>query len=162
MDMTEWLGLGGFLVAVVAAASTGAFFKPGAWYAGLNKPSWNPPNWLFGPAWGVLYTSIAVAGWLVWRRTGFGPEIGVWTVSLLLNAAWSWLFFGLRRMDLAFYELVAFWLSILAMILAFAGVRQDAALLLLPYLAWVTFAGVLNWTLWRMNPTANGNPLPAE
>lgn len=160
--MQDWLGLGGFLAAVMAAASTGALFKPGAWYAGLAKPSWNPPNWLFGPAWAVLYTTIAVAGWMVWGRTGWGPEIWLWWGSLLLNAVWSWLFFGRRRMDLAFYELVVFWGSILAMILAFAPVHREAALLLLPYLAWVTFAGVLNWTLWKMNPAANGKPLPAE
>lgn len=162
MDMNDWLGLGGFLLACFVAASTGAIFKPGAWYAGLAKPSWNPPNWLFGPAWAVLYTSVAVAGWMVWERTGFGPEIWLWFASLALNATWSWLFFGRRRMDLAFYELVVFWLSILGMVLAFAGVHQNAALLLLPYLAWVSFAGVLNFTLWKMNPAANGNPLPAE
>lgn len=160
--MHSALELGGFLLACFVAASTGALFKPGAWYAALRKPRWNPPNWLFGPAWGVLYASIAVAGWLVWRETGFGPEIWLWTVSLLLNAVWSWLFFGLKRMDLAFYELVVFWGSILAMILAFAPVQQTAALVLLPYLAWVTFAGVLNWTLWKMNPEANGRALVAE
>jgi tryptophan-rich sensory protein len=162
MDTTSLLGLGGFLLAVMAAASTGALFRPGAWYAGLAKPSWNPPNWLFGPAWGVLYTTIAVAGWLVWGRTGWGPELWLWWGSLLLNAVWSWLFFGLRRMDLAFYELVVFWASIAAMILAFWPAHQGAAMLLLPYLAWVTFAGVLNRTLWRMNPEANGAAVPAE
>jgi tryptophan-rich sensory protein len=156
MEWTSALGLLGFFVAVFAAASTGAIFTPGAWYAGLAKPAWNPPNWLFAPAWAVLYTAIAVAGWLVWRRTGFGPEIWLWFGSLLLNAAWSWLFFGLKRMDLAFYELVVFWLSIAGMILAFAPVSAWAAGLLVPYLAWVTFAGLLNWTLWRMNPAANG------
>jgi tryptophan-rich sensory protein len=162
MDTSSLLGLGGFVLAVFAAASTGAFFKPGAWYEDLRKPRWNPPNWLFAPAWAVLYLSIAVAGWLVWGQRGFGPEILLWFGSLLLNAAWSWLFFGLRRMDLAFAELVVFWLSILAMILAFFPAHAGAALLLVPYLAWVTFAGVLNWTLWRMNPAANGSPLPVE
>jgi benzodiazapine receptor len=156
MTWSSALGLLGFFVAVFAAASTGAFFTPGAWYAGLSKPSWNPPNWLFAPAWAVLYTTIAVAGWLVWRQAGLGTEIWIWAGSLMLNAAWSWLFFGLKRMDLAFYELVVFWLSILATILVFAPVSALAAWILVPYLAWVTFAGLLNWTLWRMNPGANG------
>jgi tryptophan-rich sensory protein len=92
---------------------------------------------------------------------GFGPQIWLWFGSLLLNAAWSWLFFGLRRMDLAFFELVVFWLSILAMVLAFFPVSAAAGWLLVPYLAWVSFAGFLNWTLWRMNPALNGNALPA-
>jgi tryptophan-rich sensory protein len=158
MDIGSLLGLGGFVLACFAAASTGAVFRPGAWYRRLRKPAFNPPDWLFGPAWTLLYISIAVAAWLVWRETGFGPEIALWWASLLLNAAWSWLFFGLRRMDWAFYETVPFWLSILGMILAFAPVSATAAWLLLPYLAWVGFAGFLNWTLWRMNPAENGAP----
>jgi tryptophan-rich sensory protein len=163
MDMTSALALGGFFLACFAAASTGAVFKPGPWYARLAKPSWNPPNWLFAPAWGVLFATIAISGWLVWGVTGFGPELWLWAGSLLLNAAWSWLFFGKRRMDLAFWELCVFWLSIAAVIAAFAPVHAGAAWLLVPYLCWVTFAGFLNWTLWKMNPAENGAPeeLPA-
>jgi tryptophan-rich sensory protein len=162
MNLTPILALGGFMLACFVAASTGAFFRPGAWYAALSKPAWNPPNWLFAPAWTVLYVSVAIAGWLVWRQVGFGSQIWVWVVSLLLNAAWSWLFFGLRRMDLAFFELVVFWISILAMIIVFFPVSATAGWLLVPYLAWVSFAGFLNWTLWRMNLALNGSPLPAE
>ncbi len=158
MDMTSLLGLGGFLMACFAAASTGAIFRPGAWYRRLRKPSFNPPDWLFAPAWTVLYVAIAVSAWLVWEVRGLGPEIALWFFSLLLNAAWSWLFFGKRRMDLAFYELVVFWLSIAGMILAFAPASGTAAWLMVPYLAWVSFAGLLNWTLWRMNPAENGAP----
>ncbi|QYU66328.1 tryptophan-rich sensory protein [Leptolyngbya sp. 15MV] len=158
MDITSLLGLGGFVLACFAAASTGAFFMPGEWYRRLRKPSFNPPDWLFAPAWTVLYIAIAVAGWLVWKQVGFGPEIWLWWFSLLLNAGWSALFFGLRRMDLPFYEVILFWLSILGMILAFAPVSATAAWLMVPYLAWVSFAGLLNWTLWRMNPEENGAP----
>jgi tryptophan-rich sensory protein len=158
MDIGSILALAGFLLACFAAASTGALFGPGAWYARLRKPSFNPPNWLFPIAWTVLYAMIAVAGWLAWTQVGLGPEVWLWWGSLVLNAAWSWLFFGLRRMDLAFYELVLFWVSILGMILAFAPISAVAAWLLVPYLAWVSFAGVLNWTLWRMNPAENGAP----
>lgn len=153
--MTEWLAtwlpLGGFLLACFAAASTGAIFGPGDWYERLRKPSWRPPNWLFPPAWAVLYVLMAVAAWLVWRRDGFGLPIALWVVQLLFNASWSWLFFGLRRPDLAFYGLSALWLAIVATTIAFAGVRSDAALLMLPYIAWVSFAGALNLKMWQLN-----------
>ena len=154
MDVPSALGLAGFLGANFAAACTGGFFRPGEWYERLAKPSWQPPNWAFAPAWTVLYSMIAVAGWLVWRRAGFAGAtlpLTIYFVHLLFNAAWSVIFFGLRRPDLAFAELIPFWLSILATILSFATVRSDAAWLLAPYLAWVSFAGVLNFTIWRLN-----------
>jgi tryptophan-rich sensory protein len=119
---------------------------------------------MFPIAWAVLYLMIALSGWLVWRQVGFGPELMLWFGSLLLNAAWSWIFFGLRRMDLGLVELAVFWISIAGMIAAFAPVSAAAAWLLVPYLIWVGFAGFLNWTLWRLNPDENGAPeeLPAD
>jgi tryptophan-rich sensory protein len=113
-----------------------------------------PPNWLFPVAWTVLYVMIAVAGWLVWREAGFAGAplaLGLWAVQLVLNAAWSWIFFGLRRMDWALADLAALWLAILATILAFAPVSAAAAWLMAPYLAWVSFAGVLNLAMVRLN-----------
>lgn len=144
----------GFLAANLAVACSGALFRPGAWYESLAKPRWRPPNWLFGPAWAVLYVMIAFAGWLVWREKGFagaGVALALYAVQLLLNAIWSWLFFGLRRMDLAFFDLIALWLAILATILAFAPHHAGAAWMMMPYLAWVTFAGALNFAVWRLN-----------
>ncbi|MBK1661259.1 TspO/MBR family protein [Paracraurococcus ruber] len=155
MDITLTLGLLGFLAACFAAASTGAVFKPGAWYEALAKPRWNPPNWLFPIAWSALYVMMAFAGWLVWRGAGFagaGLALGLWALQLALNAAWSWIFFGMKRMDWALAELVALWLALAATILAFAPHSAIAAWLLVPYLVWVSFAGFLNWTIWRLNP----------
>ncbi len=155
----SYLGLLGFAAATFVTALSGAFFKPGQWYEGLRKPSWRPPNWLFGPAWTVLYVTIAIAGWLVWREAGFagaGLPLAIYGIQLVLNAVWSGLFFGLRRPDLAFVEVVLLWLSILATILAFAPIHAGAAWLLLPYLCWVAFAAWLNLTLWRMNPETVG------
>lgn len=141
-----------FVAICVLAAASGGIFRAGAWYEALAKPWWRPPSWLFGPAWSVLYFTIAVSGWMVWRRAGFAPgPFGIYFLSLCINAAWSALFFGLRRMDLAFLDVLLLWLSIAATIAAFYPIDRRAALLLLPYLGWVTFASVLNFTIWRMN-----------
>ncbi len=144
----------GFVVLSFAAAAPGAIFRPGAWYERLSKPSWRPPNWLFAPVWTILYLTIAVAGWLVWRNSGFegaALPFAIYVVSLMFNAAWSGLFFGLRRPDLAFLDVSLLWLSIAGTIAAFAPIEQAAAWLLVPYLCWVTFAAVLNFAVWRMN-----------
>jgi tryptophan-rich sensory protein len=149
--MTAWLPLLGFFGACFATALAGAIFTPGEWYTRLRKPWWRPPNWLFGPAWAVIFCCIAVAGWLVWRQVGFGLALGIYAVQLVLNFAWSWLFFGRRRPDLAFWDLVALWVSIAACIVVFAPISTAAAWLFAPYLAWVAFAGYLNLVMWRMN-----------
>jgi len=148
------LGFAGWLLLCFAAAAFGSLFMPGEWYAQLKKPEWNPPNWLFGPVWSALYTMMAIAAWLIWRRGGFAAQrvpLGLFLLQLLLNAAWSPLFFGLRRPGLAFAEIVLLWLAILGTLIAFWKEHRVAALLLLPYLAWVTFAAVLNFTLWQLN-----------
>jgi tryptophan-rich sensory protein len=149
--MDSALGLAGWLIVCFGAAAVGARFKPGAWYAGLRKPSWTPPSWLFAPAWTLLYAMMAVAAWLVWRETGLSREIGLFVLQLALNAVWSWLFFGLHRPGLAFADIVAMWLAILATLAAFWTVRPLASWLLIPYLAWVTFASALNAAVWRLN-----------
>jgi tryptophan-rich sensory protein len=151
MDPFHSLALGGFMLPCFLAASTGAFFRPDAWYEALRKPRWNPPNWLFPPAWTVLYLCIGVAAWLVWRADGLVPAHLVWLVSLGFNAAWSVLFFGRKRVDWALWEVAGLWASILATILAFAPHSETAAWLLVPYLAWVSFAAALNGAIWRLN-----------
>ncbi|MGF7162945.1 tryptophan-rich sensory protein [Rhodoligotrophos appendicifer] len=140
-----------FFILVVTAASSGAFFRPGEWYTALRKPSWTPPSWVFGPVWSVLYIMIAIAGWLVWRQEPSSPAMWFWILQLGVNTLWSALFFGQRRMDLAFADIVVLWLSVLCFVIAAASVSTVAALLFVPYLIWVTIAGALNWTVWRMN-----------
>jgi tryptophan-rich sensory protein len=165
MDSTGLLALAGFFGACFLTASSGAIFKPGQWYEELAKPWWRPPNWLFPPAWAVLFATIAVAGWLVWRTAGFAGAavpLAIYAVQLGFNFAWSALFFGMRRPDLAMLEVMALWGSILATILNFHTVDPFAAWLLVPYLCWVTFAAGLNCAIWRLNRTARvARPLRA-
>jgi len=150
------------VLAVVIAfipAMIGAGSRPDGWYESLTKPTWNPPSWVFGPVWTALYLSMGVASWLVWKRGQHpGPRtrapLAAYAVQLVLNALWSPLFFGLHRPDLALIDIALLWAAILATIILFWRVRPLAGAMLLPYLAWVTFATVLNWTLWRLNPDA--------
>jgi len=148
----------GFLVASFAAAAIGGMATgPGVrdWYPSLNKPPWNPPAWLFGPVWTFLYMCIAVAGFLAWKKAGF---IGarwtmlLFTLQLILNAAWSWVFFGWRQPGWGFAEIILLWALILATTIALFRVSQTAGFLFVPYLVWVTFAAVLNGAIWRLNP----------
>ncbi len=148
------LALIGWFALTFAAALTGAFVKTGGWYAELAKPTWNPPGWLFGPVWTMLYAMMAVAAWLVWRRGGWRMQRGPLTLYLAqwaLNALWTPLFFGLRRPGWAFAEILILLLAILATLAAFWRVKRLAGALLVPYTLWVTFATFLNYTIWRMN-----------
>ncbi len=142
-----------FLGLSFSAATFGAFFPPGEWYAALDKPSWNPPNWLFGPVWTVLYLMIAGAGWRIQQKFGFKAKSALlfWAAQMVLNAMWSWLFFGLQRPGLAFAEIVLLWLSIATTIVLFWRRDRAAGLLMVPYLLWVSFASLLNFTLWQLN-----------
>lgn len=143
---------------VFATAMSGAVFKPGDWYEELRKPNWTPANWVFPVVWTTLYVMIGFAGWLVWREAGFGFAMMLWGLQLILNAAWSAFFFGLRRMDWALADAGALWLAVAAFIVAAFPISMWAALLFLPYLVWVTIAFALNRTVWRMNPEAAGTP----
>ena len=148
------LALAGWLLLSFSAAAIGGFFLPGAWYGTLKKPSWNPPNWIFGPVWTGLYTTMAIAAGRVWKRGGLAGQRlapSLFLAQLLFNALWSPLFFGLRHPALAFADIVLLWLALLGTIVAFWKVRMIAGAMLLPYLAWVTFASALNFALWRLN-----------
>jgi tryptophan-rich sensory protein len=141
-----------FLVVAFAAAAFGALFPPGDWYAGLAKPEWTPPNWLFGPVWTALYVMIGISGWLLWRaRDESRTALVLWCAQLVLNALWSWIFFGLHSPGAALVEIVVLWLVIAATVAAALRTSRPAAWLLVPYLAWVGFASVLNAAIWRLN-----------
>lgn len=149
------LALAGWLAGSFAVAGFGGLFRPGEWYAALQKPLWNPPGWVFGPVWTALYTMMAIAAWLVWKRGGFRIQrvaMSLFLLQLLFNALWSPLFFGLHNPGLAFADILLLWGALLATLVAFWKVSTTAGALLVPYLAWVTFAAALNWTLWRLNP----------
>ncbi len=126
------------------------------WYPLLRKPWFTPPNWLFPVAWTLFFLLMGIALFLVWSQgsstPGVAPALAIFGVHLVLNMLWSVFFFTLRSPGWALVELVLFWLSIVASILAFAPVSRAAAWLLVPYLVWVTFAGLLNWSIWRLNP----------
>jgi benzodiazapine receptor len=125
------------------------------WYTTLRKPSFNPPSWVFGPVWGTLYTLMGVAAWLVWRKGTANPVVrtalALFIVQLVLNALWSWVFFGFQQPFWGFVVILALWAAIFATMIWFFRVSAAAGVLLIPYILWVSFAGVLNFELWRLN-----------
>lgn len=129
----------------------GSFAPPGEWYASLIKPWWNPPSWVFGPVWTLLFIMMATAAWLVWLRGGQRRALTIYAVQLVLNTAWTPIFFGLKMPGFAFAVIVLLLVAILVTARAFWRVVPLAGLLLAPYAAWVTFAAYLNYTLWRLN-----------
>lgn len=151
--MSRYLPLAAFLALVVAAAGFGSQFPAGEYYAMVNKPSWAPPPWVFGPVWSVLYVMMAVAMWKVWM-TGQQARLGAlawWLLQLTLNAAWSWLFFGLTRTGWAMAEMALLIGVVVLCIKAFSLVSKPAAWLMLPYLLWLGVAFALNFSVWSMN-----------
>ncbi|MCC7144865.1 MAG: tryptophan-rich sensory protein [Phycisphaeraceae bacterium] len=150
----SWLMLGAFLMVTFAAAAVGARFMPGSWYEGLDKPWFTPPGWVFGPVWTVLYVSMAVAAWLAWRKAGWSGAavpLALFGVQLILNAAWTWLFFGLQRPELALIDVGLLWVAIRAMVVTVWPIQPWAGSLWLVYLAWTSFASVLNAGVWWLN-----------
>ncbi|MCC6487044.1 MAG: tryptophan-rich sensory protein [Candidatus Hydrogenedentes bacterium] len=138
--------------AAIGGAATAT--SVGTWYPALNKPAWTPAGSTIGTVWSILYFLIGLSAWRVWLKGGLrmnAMPLGAWAVQLVLNTLWSVVFFGLQQPGWAFAELVLLWLAILATMLLFFRKDRIGGILFLPYLAWVTFAGFLNATLWRMN-----------
>ncbi len=155
MNKSEGLGLAGFCALCLGVAGLAGFATAQSvseWYPGLNKPDWTPPPWLFGPVWTTLYLMMAVAAWLVWKKGAMArPALAVFYVQLALNMAWSFLFFGMRAPLLGLIDIAALWVMIAVTIRAFWSHSYAAALLLVPYWVWVSFAAALNGAIWRLN-----------
>jgi len=159
--LQQSLGLLAWLVLCFIAAAIGgaASINAGAFYTELVQPVWAPPGSWFGPVWTVLYLLMGISAWLVWRRGGFGQQrlpLGLFVVQLGFNGLWTWLFFGWQQGALAFAEILLLWCLILATLIAFWRVRALAGVLLIPYLLWVSFAALLNYSIWQLNPQILG------
>ena len=147
-----------FVIACIVVGGVSGFFTAGevdAWYSSLIKPVWNPPNWVFGPVWTILYALMGVAAFLVYRE-GFQRRevkiaLGIFSVQLALNFFWSILFFSYKNLFASFVEIIILWVAILATIISFYRVSRPAALIMLPYLLWVSFASILNYSIWILN-----------
>jgi translocator protein len=157
----NFVGLAISLLLCFGAAALGSLFTVPSipsWYASLKKPAWTPPSWLFGPVWAILFAMMALAAWLVWIRAGIAgapAALAVFAVQLFFNVAWSWLFFARRDPGAALVDIALLCLSVGLTALLFARVELLAAYLLLPYLAWVLFAALLNACIWQLNQGQN-------
>ncbi len=155
--LNRWLVLVGFLVITFAASAIGGWFTSmsvSTWYQEIAKPSFTPPSWVFGPVWTTLYALMAVAAWLVWDRVGFtvgAVALTLYAVQLVLNVAWSGLFFGLRSPALGTLCVIILWIAILATIIAFWRIYPVSGVLLIPYIVWVSYASALTYSVWRLN-----------
>lgn len=153
------LRLSGCILVSASAGVIGSVFTARSvttWYADLAKPAFTPPGWLFGPVWTVLYIVMGVALYLVWQKSSGGgrdviPAVVLFFTQLLLNAAWSVIFFGEREIFIALVEISVLWVLVLLTVISFWRVTPVAGVLLLPYLLWVGFAAVLNHSIWQLN-----------
>ncbi|MCZ8153543.1 MAG: tryptophan-rich sensory protein [Rhodobacteraceae bacterium] len=143
-----------YLAACGAAAATGAMFQPGEWYRGLAKPRWTPPDWLFPVAWTVLYLSMSAAAARVAMLPDTGQALALWSVQIALNTLWTPVFFGLRRIGAGLVIIFLLWLAVAATMVAFWQHDAIAGALFVPYLVWVTVAGMLNRSVWYRNVAA--------
>jgi len=146
------------IIIPVAAGATSGFFTAsgvGGWYQGINKPSWNPPGWIFGPVWTTLYVLMGISLFLIWKSEIASDykrnALILFAIQLTLNFFWSFIFFNQNQIGWAFVEIIALWLLILLTIFAFASINKTAAWLLVPYISWVSFAAILNYTIWKLN-----------
>ena len=155
MRPRSWIALVGFILLAQGAGIVGALFTTPSiptWYATLVRPDLAPPNWVFGPVWTTLFLLMGIAAYLVWRKHAHTRRaLGLFFLQLGLNVLWSFLFFGLHNPGAAFVEIILLWITIALTMRAFWHYSKVAVLLLLPYLAWVTFAGILNYFIWILN-----------
>ncbi|KPK29038.1 MAG: sensory protein [Desulfobacterales bacterium SG8_35_2] len=159
--VTQITGLIGWLAVSFIASAIGALasLQAGSFYSQLVHPDWAPPSWIFGPVWIVLYALMGISAWLVWRTGGSRSvkvALTLFLIQLALNASWSWLFFRWHQGKLAFLDIFLLWLLIAATLVAFWRIRPMAGALLVPYLLWVSFALVLNYSVWQLNPQLLG------
>ena len=159
--VTQITGLIGWLAIGFIASGIGAVasLQASSFYIQLVRPDWAPPPSIFGPVWTALYALMGIAAWLVWRADGFRPArvaLTLFLIQLALNASWSWLFFGWHQGALSFLDTLLLWLLIVATLVAFWRIRPMAGVLLIPYLLWVSFASVLNYFIWQLNPQLLG------
>ena len=149
----------GFILICLAAGGIGSIATAesvSAWYRTIEKPSWNPPGWVFAPVWTSLYVTMAIAAWLVWKDRQAGASrrktaLTLFGIQLALNALWSFLFFEWHLLGWALVEILVLWIAIAATLMAFFGIRRTAGWLMVPYLAWVSFASFLTYTIWTLN-----------
>ena len=145
------------IIPVAVGAISGFFTATGveSWYQTINKPSWNPPGWIFAPVWTTLYIMMGVALFLVWKSDSSDilkkTAITLFTIQLVLNFFWSFIFFDQHQIGWALVEIIAMWIFILLTIFAFGNISKLAAWLLVPYISWVSFATILNYTIWKLN-----------
>lgn len=161
IKQTQLIGLMGWLFVSFIAAAIGAAASIQArpFYIQLTRPEWAPPASVFGPVWTVLYVLIAIAAWLVWRDGGYRAAkyaLTLFLLQLALNALWSWLFFGWHQGALAFADILILWSMIVATLISFWRIKPLAGVLLVPYLLWVSFASILNYSVWQLNPQILG------
>lgn len=149
----DWIAFIGFFAACCAAAASGALFPPGDWYDELARPSWTPPNWLFPVAWTTIYILISVAGARIAALPNAGVVLSFWAAQIVINAIWSPVYFGLRRMKASLIIIGALWIAVAATMAAFWSYDPVAGALFAPYLLWVTIAGALNYQFLRLNPS---------
>jgi tryptophan-rich sensory protein len=155
IGFVAWLGVSFIAAAIGSAASV----RAGSFYTQLVRPEWAPPPDLFGPVWTALYALMGIAAWLVWRVGGFRAArtaLTLFLVQLAVNALWSWLFFGWHLGALALANIILLWVLIIATLLSFWRITPLAGILLIPYLLWVSFASVLNYAVWQLNPQILG------
>lgn len=142
------------IITLAVGLAAGMVSRPDEWYSALSKPVWNPPGWIFAPVWILLYVLMGAAAGIIWQRRAISQStlaLNFYVIQLILNIIWPLIFFGMRNPGLAFAEICLLWIAIVVTLFTFWRVYRPAGFLLMPYFLWVSFAALLNFTIWRMN-----------